>query len=306
MILLYNLPMFSYIYTMDIRNLKLFRHLAGTLHFARTSQACFITPSALTRVIQRLESELGETLFLRNNRSVELTPAGEAFKKYTEDVLRRWERLHDDLSSDTVLKGELSIYCSVTAVYGILPDIMANYRRAYPHVRIHLETGDPAKALVKLFNQDADMVIAALPDSLPEDLVFQVLSETPLVFIAPLNYPEIIVEKEGKTDWEKTPLIIPDHGLSRDRIDQWFARENFIPYIYSEVAGNEAIIVMVSLGCGLGLVPRMVLEKSPFFDQVRVLDESPELPPFMIALCTRGKNLTNPRVNALWRIAGSR
>jgi LysR family positive regulator for ilvC len=183
---------------------------------------------------------------------------------------------------------------------------MAKYRRAYPHVRIHLETGDPAKALVKLFNQDADMVIAALPDTLPEDLVFQVLSETPLVFVAPLLFPEIIVETGGRIDWEKTPLIIPDHGLSRDRIDQWFARENFIPHIYSEVAGNEAIIVMVSLGCGLGLVPRMVLEKSPFLDQVRVLDESPQLPPFVIGMCTRGKNLVNPRVNALWRIAGER
>jgi len=291
---------------MDIRNLNLFRHLAATLHFARTSQACFITPSALTRVIQRIESELGEPLFLRSNRSVELTPAGEAFKQYADDVLQRWDRLQDELSSETILKGELSIYCSVTASYGILPDIMAKYRRAYPDVRIHLETGDPAKALVKLFNQDADMVIAALPDTLPEDLVFQVLSETPLVFIAPLLFPEIIVETGGRIDWEKTPLIIPDHGLSRDRIDQWFARENFIPHIYSEVAGNEAIIVMVSLGCGLGLVPRMVLEKSPFLDQVRVLDESPQLPPFVIGMCTRGKNLVNPRVNALWRIAGER
>lgn len=291
---------------MDIRNLKLFRHLAATLHFARTSQACYITPSALTRVIQRLESELGQALFTRSNRSVELTPAGEAFKQYADDVLLRWDRLQDELASDTVLKGELSIYCSVTAAYGILPAIMAKYRRAFPQVRIHLETGDPAKALTTLFNQDADLVIAALPDALPEDLVFQVLSETPLVFISPLNYPEIIVEREGRTDWERTPLIIPDRGLSRDRIDQWFARENFIPQIYSEVAGNEAIIVMVSLGCGLGLVPRMVLEKSPFLDQVRVLDESPELPPFIIALCTREKNLANPRVQALWEIAGHR
>jgi len=49
-----------------------------------------------------------------------------------------------------------------------------------------------------------------------------------------------------------------------------------------------------------------VLEKSPFLDQVRVLDESPQLPPFVIGMCTRGKNLVNPRVNALWRIAGER
>ena len=288
---------------MDIRNLKLFRHLAGTLHFARTSQACYITPSALTRVIQRLEAELGETLFIRDNRSVELTPAGSAFKKYSDDVLQRWDRLHDELSSEDILEGELSLYCSVTAAYGILPDLMSRYRKAHPSVKIHLETGDAAKAILKLSAQDADMVIAALPDLLPKDFVFQTLFQTPLVFIASLQYPEIILHAEGGIDWERTPLIIPDHGLSRDRIDQWFAKENFIPNIYSQVAGNEAIIVMVSLGCGIGLIPRMVLEKSPFFNRVKILDETPELPPFVIGLCTREKNLANPRVKALWSIA---
>jgi LysR family transcriptional regulator, positive regulator for ilvC len=291
---------------MDIRNLKLFRHLAGTLHFSRTSQACYITPSALTRVIQRLESELGKKLFIRDNRSVELTPAGIAFKKYSDDVIGRWVRLHDELSSEDILEGELSLYCSVTAAYGILPDIMAKYRKAYPKVRILLETGDAAKALAKLSNQDTDMAIAALPDVLSKDFVFKTLSKTPLVFIAPLQYPEIIIKQAGRIDWEQTPLIIPDYGLSRDRIDQWLTKENLIPNIYSQVAGNEAIIVMVSLGCGIGLIPRMVLEKSPFFDRVRILKQTPKMPPFVIGLCTRKKNLANPRVKSLWSIANEK
>ncbi len=287
---------------MDLRNLKLFRHLSGTLHFARTSKACYITPSALTRVIQRIETDLGEKLFVRDNRSVELTPAGIAFKKYADDVLQRWDRLHDELSFDEVLQGELSIYCSVTAAYGILPDMMAKYRKTYPDVRIHLETGDAAKALIKLSNQDADIVIAALPDVLSKDFVFQTLSQTPLIFIAPLQYPAVVIKTATGIDWEQTPLIIPDHGLGRDRIDQWFAKENFIPNIYSQVAGNEAIIVMVSLGFGIGLVPKMVLEESPFYNRVKILEKAPELPPFIIGLCTRKKNLVNPRVNALWSI----
>ncbi len=291
---------------MDIRNLKLFRHLAGTLHFSRSSKACYITPSALTRVIQRLESELGKKLFIRDNRTVELTPAGLAFKKYSDDVLGRWARLNDELSSENILEGELSLYCSVTAAYGILPEIMTRYRKAHPSVKIHLETGDAAKALIKLSNQDSDMVIAARPDVLSKDLAFKILYRTPLVFIAPLKYPDIIIQKEERIDWERTPLIIPDHGLSRDRIDKWFAKENFIPNIYSQVAGNEAIIVMVSLGCGIGLVPRMVLEKSPFFDRVKILEKAPQMPPFVIGLCTRKKSLTNSRVKALWKIANEK
>lgn len=288
---------------MEIRNLKLFRHLAGTLHFARTAQDCYITPSALTRVIQRMESEIGEQLFVRGNRTVELTPAGISFNKYADDVLQRWESLHDELSREDVLQGELSLYCSVTAAYGILPDIMAKYRAAHPGVRIYLETGDAARAILKLQNQDADMVIAARPDNLPKNLMFLAISQTPLVFIAPDKSPDIVNRTKYGINWEKTPLIIPDRGLSRDRIDQWFAQENFVPSIYSQVAGNEAIIVMVSLGCGIGLVPRLVLEKSPFLKQVRILKDTPELPPFVIGLCIRKKNLANPRIKALWQIA---
>jgi len=150
------------------------------------------------------------------------------------------------------------------------------------------------------------VAIAALPDMLPQNLVFLTLSQTPLVFIAPLQYADVVIRSSDGIDWNQTPLIIPDRGLSRDRIDQWFAKENFVPNIYSQVAGNEAIIVMVSLGCGIGLVPEMVLEKSPFLNQVRILDKAPDLPPFVIGLCTRKKNLANPRIQALWELAGEK
>lgn len=287
---------------MDIRQLQLFEHLTRTLHFARTSKACFISPSALTRMIQRLEEELEAKLFIRNNRTVELTRAGVLLKAYSEKTLEQWQILNDELSSGDILQGELHLFCSVTAAYGILPTIMTTYRSAYPEVTIHLETGDPAKALVKLSHQEADVVIAARPDILPKELTFKKISESPLIFIAPVSSPDIIIMKNNKIDWEETPLIIPDHGLSRERIDQWFIQEQLVPNIYSKVAGNEAIIVMVSLGCGIGLIPEMVLEKSSLSKKVSVLENTPRLPPFTLGLCTRKKNLSNPRVAALWEI----
>ena len=113
---------------MDNRELKLFKHLASSLHFGQTSRACHVTPSALTRIIQRLEEELGETLFLRDNRSVSLTTAGRAFRSYADDVLQRFEVLRGDLSTEDVLGGEISLYCSVTAAYSILPVIFQKFR----------------------------------------------------------------------------------------------------------------------------------------------------------------------------------
>ena len=60
---------------------------------------------------------------------------------------------------------------------------------------------------------------------------------------------------------------------------------------------------MVSLGCGVGVVPRLVLERSPLAGEVRELATAPKLPPFHIGLCTLEKSLADPRVAALWQTA---
>ena len=59
---------------------SLFLRLADSLHFARSAKAAHMSPSALTRFIQRLEEELGQPLFSRSRRGVALTRAGEIFR----------------------------------------------------------------------------------------------------------------------------------------------------------------------------------------------------------------------------------
>ncbi|MCP4338880.1 MAG: HTH-type transcriptional activator IlvY [Desulfobulbaceae bacterium] len=287
---------------MNIRELELFRHLASTLHFGRTSQECNITPSGLTRTIQRLENEVGEPLFFRNNRSVHLTPAGMLFREYCEETLSNWHLFRSYLKSDTVLRGELTLYCSVTAILSILPQIFRKFRKAHPEVMIHVQTGDAAKALNKLKAREVDISIAALPDHQPEGLEFIELLKTPLLFIFPKFFPETIIYSEGTINWEKTPVILPADGLSRTRGEKWFADKGIHPYIYSQVSGNEAIIAMVSMGCGIGIVPRLVLEKSSLINEVDLLEISPRLKPFTVAACTLKKNKQNPLVQSFWNI----
>jgi LysR family positive regulator for ilvC len=149
-----------------------------------------------------------------------------------------------------------------------------------------------------------DSVIAALPDKMPKPLTFLKMVTSPLVFICPRRFPDILVYKDGRIDWEKTPMILADVGLSRERMDLWFAKNQIVPNIYSRVAGHEAIIALVNLGCGLGLVPRLVLEKSPFSQEIAILDGVPELPPYEIGLFTIQKHLINPKIQALWTLAG--
>jgi LysR family positive regulator for ilvC len=286
----------------DIDKLKIFRHLARSLHFGRTSQACNITPSGLTRTIQRLEAEVGHQLLTRDRRSVSLTPAGITFRDYAEEAIQRWNRLQTDLAGDNTPVGEISLYCSVTAILSILPDIFSRFRRTYPEILIHLQTGDAAMAIGKLQNGEADISIAALPEQIPDQLEFVEIARTPLIFISPSRFPETVIRSGTDIDWRQTPVILAERGLSRHRADRWFRDKGIQPSIYSQVAGNEAIIAMVAMGCGVGIVPRLVLDRSPLQDQVEVLETTPRLEPFRVVACTLARNRRNPAVRSFWQI----
>jgi len=68
------------------------------------------------------------------------------------------------------------------------------------------------------------------------------------------------------------------------------------------VAGNEAIVSMVSLGLGVGVVPKIVLDNSPHAQRVRVLDVDPVLEPYDLGLFTLKRHLRNPLVAAFWSL----
>jgi len=231
-----------------------------------------------------------------------MTPAGLLFREYCEETVNRWHSFQNQLHNDDVLRGEISVYCSVTAILSILPRIFGRFRKTHPQVTIHVQTGDAAKALYKLQTREVDISIAAMPDILPENFKFIELLETPLVFIYPRFFPETVHYNGPSIDWENTPVILPTEGLSRTRTDKWFADKAISPYIYSQVAGNEAIIAMVSMGCGVGVVPQLVLEKSNFKDEVMLLETTPALKPFTVGVSTLVKSAENPVVNSFWHI----
>lgn len=284
---------------MNINEMGLFLALCKTHHFLKASTLCNISPSAFSRAINRIEEEVGQTLFERNNRAVSLTPSGVIFKDYAEKMLKLWNEGKYALShgKDTIA-GELSIYCSVTAAYGILPDILDVFRHKYPDVHIKLKTGDAESALEQLKHGDTDIAIAAIPSPVPGFIDHIHITTTPLVWIRSKKKPM----KTQAVNWQATPLILPKQGLARNSFDQWSRRMNIVPQIYAEVTGNEAIIAMVHLGCGVGLVPEMVLEKSPVADMITILDFDPPLAPYSIGICVNRKKPGVIR-DAFWQTA---
>src|ERR1700744_2527466 len=73
---------------MDIRQLKNFLVLCDTLNYRKAAEQINIVQPALSRQIQLLESEIGATLFDRNNRTVTMTEAGLFFQKEADRILQ--------------------------------------------------------------------------------------------------------------------------------------------------------------------------------------------------------------------------
>jgi len=279
----------------------MFQHLARSLHFGQSAQAHFVSPSTLSRSIQRLEEELGCSLLHRDNRSVQLTDAGKKFLSYADNQLEQWQQLQQTLNQQQLqLTGKLHLYCSVTAAYSHLPPLLDKFRQSHPLVEIMLTTGDAADALTQVQQQTVDIAIAANPDNLPKSLFFQAIAEIPLAVIAPTIPCKVqqLVE-QPELNWPNIPIILPEHGPARKRFEHWYRqKQQGKANIYATVSGHEALVSMVALGCGVGISPKVVVENSPVKDRVQYLQNVGDIAPFELGVCCLKSKQEQALINA--------
>jgi len=286
---------------MEIVTLRLFITLARHLHFGKTSDLMHMSPSAVSRALQRLEDQLGHRLLTRDNRSAELTAAGRIFLEYALDSVKRWEALEQELQDQSsVLQGQLSMFASVTASQSILPRVLAGFRQQYPDIHIQLETGYAVNALSKL-KEGIDVVVAALSDDEDEYLLKRIITSIPIRSVVPAGgeYHHRLIRDQ--VDWSSIPLVLPSTGPVRSSVDAWLKENKVSPNVYAEVPGNEAILSLVALGCGVGFVPELVVAGSPLASQVSIVEVGPELQDFHVGFCTLRKNYeVSSIVRAFW------
>jgi LysR family positive regulator for ilvC len=197
----------------------------------------------------------------------------------------------------------LTLFASVTASQSILPKVLSNFRKQYPEIHIQLETGYAVNALSKL-SEGIDVVVAALPvdgREHDEQLEKRVITSIPLLTVAPENHRLDEFLNVEPIDWSLVPLVLPSTGQVRKNINVWLRNQSISPNVYAEVPGNEAILSLVALGCGVGFVPELVVKHSPLVDQVKVVEDGPDLENFHVGFCTRKKSLEVSRIiRAFW------
>ncbi|WP_010181540.1 HTH-type transcriptional activator IlvY [Glaciecola sp. HTCC2999] len=284
---------------MDIKSLAMFNHLAQSLHFGQTAKAMFVTPSTLSRAIQRLEQDAGATLFQRNNRKVSLTPEGRLFLSFSIETVQQWQSLQSQLAQQTqYLTGEMSVYCSVTAAHSHLPGMLNQFRAQHPQVDIKLVTGDPALSIQKVLDGQADVAISIKTPQMHPDIRFKAIDDVPLVLVVPKS---LGIRHLRQIKWDQHQIIMPESGPSKRIVHHWFAEHNIRPKVYASVGGNEAIVSMVALGFGIGIVPSIVLDNSAQSNQVIAINID-DIESYQIGLCCHTRKQDEPMIKAMFEL----
>lgn len=153
---------------MDLESAELFILIAETGSLAAAARARDISPSLVSRIVTKLESEVHAQLLNRTTRRLDLTEAGARFLVWARDAVEGRERMLQDLSmlqQEPVGHIRIGIDPLVGAFY--LPELIRRFSAKYPRITINIEASDAPPSLL---DGRADLVIHAGP--LPSEDVY--------------------------------------------------------------------------------------------------------------------------------------
>ena len=117
---------------MELSHFRAFVAVAEELHFGRAARRLDMQQPPLSRLIQRMEREMGTRLFDRTNRRVELTPAGRVLLERAKRVLEQADlAVHATQRAARGETGSLAVGFVGSATYGVLPEVLRLFRRRF-------------------------------------------------------------------------------------------------------------------------------------------------------------------------------
>lgn len=132
---------------MDIALIRTFLEVAATGSFVNASERLFVTQSAVSLRVQRLEDSLGKPLFVRSKAGAELTPAGREFERYALSLIKIWEEARQQVGVPQGYTKSLS----VAAQYSLWPRLgfrwIDNMQAEMPTLNVRAELGMPDRIM---------------------------------------------------------------------------------------------------------------------------------------------------------------
>ena len=241
---------------MDIQSLIILKTAADTGSFSAAARELNFAQSHISTQIQNLEHEVGAPLFYRHNRGISLTPKGEIFIGFANEMNRIMTEAKLAISESDEPSGTLRISSMQTSAQTLLPSLLSNYHRLYPRVRLEIRTGTSSKNVQDILNYEADIAFVA-GDFKNSVLASKKIAEEKLVLLG-ADLPERI---DSVSDLENRTLLVFTEGCSyRRRLENWFASEGFPiedMIVFDSIAG---IMAAACAGLGSALLPERAVK----------------------------------------------
>lgn len=177
--------------------------------FSSAGRRLCLSPSAVSKLISRLETRLGTRLFRRSTRHLALTPEGETFHVRAQAILAEIEGAEREAGGAQLPAGRIRISSSASYVTHVLAPILPRFLARYPDISIDIAQSD---ALADLVADRTDIAIRAGPLA-DSSLVARSLGETPLIVVAAPAW----IERHG------TPATLEELA-AHDRLDFAYPR----------------------------------------------------------------------------------
>jgi DNA-binding transcriptional LysR family regulator len=195
---------------MDLRHLRYFQAIAEELGYSKAAVRLHVAQPALSRAVKEMESEVGALLFERNRSRVRLTPAGATLFEEAALLLERFEEsLRRVRRTALGEEGKLRLGYIGPPTQPFLGRLLAEYRRLFPQVSLHLEEPTPERVWEMVAKGRLSLGLTR-PVPLSEELGLHtvVLRRERLGIVIPPSHPW-----EGKaglpwTCLEREPLIV--------------------------------------------------------------------------------------------------
>lgn len=268
---------------MDLRQLRYFVAVAEERHFGRAAQRLAMTQPPLSQQIRALEASLGAPLFVRTNRSVELTAVGRQLLPEVRRILADAEALPalaQGLAHGEV--GTLSLGFVSTADYGILPPLLREFGERYPRVRLQLleATSDVQVEALMDGRIDAGLFIPPVPARFANELSYLPIVREPLMLALPAGRGSASGELVSLADFADEPLVIFPRRVAPafyDIIMGCYAALGLTPRVGQEAIQMQTIVSLVSAGMGVALVPQSLCHLRRTGVEYRALRETSTL-----------------------------
>ena len=274
---------------------KIFYEVALSESISDASKKLFITQSAVSKAIKKLEEDLNTNLFYRNNKGVKLTDKGKELLFYVEEAFNNLVTAERTMiESQTLNKGKIAIGVpSQIGSFYIFEDI-TNFHKKYPNIEITL-ISKTTKQLLKLLEQhEIDFIIDTSPiNTKIDNIVIKPLIEVNNCFVIKADSSISIDEIKSISDLVNYPLVLPIKGTdNRKQLDKIFEKNNIELNNVINIHTSEMIVGAVKKDLGIGYIIYDVIKDNVENGEFKILNIKEKLPKIIINLIYIEKYLT--------------